>query len=62
MVSMCIRMYEDNVQNKRGNKAWGIRNGKGYSDKLLTILYNVHSFLCLLQATKDGVFKYSSMS
>ena len=40
----------------------GIRGGEGYSDNLLTILWNVHSFLCLLQATKDGIFKNSNMS
>ena len=54
-----------NVQNKRRNKdLWGLGGGEGYSDKLfLTLqLYNVHSFLCLRRAAKDGIFKISSMS
>jgi len=48
----------NNVQNERGNKDFW---GQGYSDKLLTILCNVHSFYCLLQAAKDGIFKNSNV-
>jgi len=61
LVSMCIQMYKrQTMYRMRG--VMGIRGGEGYSDKLLTILYNVHSFLCLLWAAKDGILKNSSMS
>jgi len=60
-VSMCIGMYKDNVQNKRGNKEWGIRNGKGYSDKLLSCIMCTVSSVSGKLPIKDGVFKYSSM-
>jgi len=58
---MCIGMYKDKQCTDRTRGVIMISGDKGweeYSEKLLT----VHSFFCLLQAAKDGIFKNSNLS
>ena len=66
LVSMHIGTYKRQaVYRTTGEiRKSGDKGGEeGYSDKLLlTTLYNMHHFLCLWWAAKDGIFKISSMS
>ena len=65
LVSMCIGTYKRQAMYRTRVviRIYGGKKGEGYSEKLLlTTLYNVHSFLCLWRAAKDGIFKISSMS